>query len=544
MNGYPDSDIRSTHRNGFFSYHGAWAPGVRLFRSLSFAAKAAIISFSFVAPMLTLLIWQVSSEFDRALQARKIATRQHVEIAHGLVGWAHAQQIAGKMTETQAQAFAKEQLSKLRYGKDEYFWINDDRRPSMVMHPTRPDWTGKDLGAVRDPDGLLMYREMVSVVKRDGAGFVSYHDNRPGESVSAGKVSYVKGFAPWGWIVGTGVYIDDISEAALARMRMIGAIMGVSLALAGYLFMSFYKVMDGGLKETRRHLVAITDGDLTTSPTPWGRDEAALLMLDLRRMQESLRGIVSSVRETSRGILDSSTLIASAASDLAGRTESASSAIESSAASMAQVGQSARSAQENTSEAAGIARQNAEDATAGGQSMHDVVTTMNEIRESSVGINEIIGTIDGIALQTRLLALNAAVEAARAGEQGRGFGVVADEVRALAQRSAEAAREIKEMISQSVEKVEAGADVVAHAEVRIGGIVDASRKVGNLLADVAERVREQSLGVEQIGSAIDSLDRMTGENSALVERTASTAAAMKVQADKLAAEVERFRLPV
>ncbi|MEZ5650383.1 MAG: cache domain-containing protein [Burkholderiaceae bacterium] len=542
MSDHTSTHDRHRHRDGFFAYHGAWAPGVRLFRALSFASKAVIISFSFIAPMLALLVWQVGSEFDRALQARKESTRQHVEIAHDVISWAQREEAAGRMTRDAAQALAKAQLAGMRYDKNEYFWINDER-PSMIMHPIKPQLDGSDLSTFKDPNGLLLFKEMVAVVKRDGAGYVSYQWPKPGAEHPVDKVSYVKGFKPWGWIVGTGIYVDDIQTAVMARVEVIGAIVAGSLLLAGYLFMSFYRVMDGGLKETRRHLVAITEGDLTTAPTPWGRDEAALLMLDLRKMQESLRGIVRSVRDASGGILSSSTEMADGAIDLATRTERATAAIESSAASMGEIGDSAKVSMANTSEAAGIARQNAQDAASGGQSMHAVVATMNEIRESSVGINEIIGTIDGIALQTRLLALNAAVEAARAGEQGRGFGVVASEVRALAQRSAEAANQIKSMIGQSVEKVEAGAHVVALAETAIGSIVDGCRKVDALLSEVADGVREQNSGVERIGAAINDLDRMTHENGALVERTVTAAAAMKQQANDLAAEVERFRLP-
>jgi len=172
-----------------------------------------------------------------------------------------------------------------------------------------------------------------------------------------------------------------------------------------------------------------------------------------------------------------------------------------------------------------------------------VVSTMDDIKASSQKIADIIGTIDGIAFQTNILALNAAVEAARAGEQGRGFAVVASEVRSLAQRSATAAREIKALIGGSVDQVEAGTTIVRRAGESMRGILGASQRVDQLLAEVATGAREQSTGIGQLGQAVQELDRMTQQNAALVEQTAAAAASMREQADGLAGEVAHFRLP-
>ena len=195
----------------------------------------------------------------------------------------------------------------------------------------------------------------------------------------------------------------------------------------------------------------------------------------------------------------------------------------------------------HTDEALRVAHHNAEVAGVGGRAMREVMTTMEGIRGPSAKIGEIIGTIDAIALQTRILALNAAVEAARAGERGRGFAVVASEVRTLAQRSALAAREIKTLVNHSVEQVEAATGVVRKAGQTIDEIVTASQRVERLLGEVATGAREQSLGVGRIGQAVQELDRMTQQNAAMVEQTA--AAAMKDRAHALDEEVTRFRMP-
>ena len=537
-----EDDSRHDADSGFFSHHGIWAPGVRLFRALHFASKALIISLSFMVPMLSMVLWQLNEQAAQALQSRQDSTRQHVEVAHGVLTWAQAQEAAGLLTREQAQKMAVQAVAQMRYEGKEYFWIND-MQPRIVMHPLKPELNGQDASTMKDPNGFALFVGFVETVKRSGQGFVSYQWPRPGATQPVDKLSYVKGFAPWGWVIGSGIYIDDLKTAQRQAAIWVAGIATGSLLLAGYLFLSFYRVMDGGLKETSRHLRAMTEGDLTTSPRPWGNDEAAQLMLELRSMQDSLRGMVARVRASSEQIVHSSSEIASGALDLSARTEQAAANLEQSAASMEEIAATVTNSAKHTDEASKVARQSAEAAANGGRVMSEVVTTMEGIRESSAKISDIIGVIDNIAFQTNILALNAAVEAARAGEQGRGFAVVASEVRGLAQRSAAAAREIKTLIGHSVGQVEAGTGVVRKAGASIEDTVDSSRRVDALLGSVATGAREQSQGIAQIGAAVQELDRMTQQNAALVEETAAAAAAMKEQALVLAGEVARFRMP-
>jgi methyl-accepting chemotaxis protein len=340
--------------------------------------------------------------------------------------------------------------------------------------------------------------------------------------------------------------LDGLLQARLARQERQRALqVGVTLAglaLAAYLFVSFGKVLDGGLKETRRHLQAMSAGDLTTTPRPWGSDEAAELMLELHRMQDALRGMVQQVRQGSDQIVQSTSEIAGGAGDLSVRTEQAAASLQESAASMEEIAATVNHTSDHAGQAATRARDNAQRATQGGAVMRDVVATMQGIQASSRRIGEIIGTIDGIAFQTNILALNAAVEAARAGEQGRGFAVVAAEVRSLAGRSAEAAREIKQLIGASVDQVDAGTGIVRQAEAAIGDIESSSQQVRQLLDQVDAGAREQRSGIGQVGTALQDLDRVTQQNAALVEQTAAAASAVQQQAQALAQQVARFRL--
>ena len=332
-------------------------------------------------------------------------------------------------------------------------------------------------------------------------------------------------------------------DAASSMRNLILAVIAVSLFAAAYLFYAFYLVMEGGLREVSRHLTAMTDGDLTTSPRPWGRDEAAELMLLLADMQQSLRRMVLKVRAASDGIVNASTEIADGSNDLSARTEQTAANLEQSAAAMEQISATVRQTSDHTQEATRIASHNASVAGRGGEVIRSMVSTMEDIQASSGKIGDIIGVIDSIAFQTNILALNAAVEAARAGEQGRGFAVVASEVRALAQRSAEAAREIKTLISASVEKVETGTTIVREAGSTMGDIVSSASHISALLAQIATGSSEQSQGIGQVGSAVQELDRATQQNAAMVEQTAAAASSLRDQAQGLAAEVARFKLP-
>ncbi len=326
------------------------------------------------------------------------------------------------------------------------------------------------------------------------------------------------------------------------RNLVLGALVA-ALLVAAYLFASFYKVLNGGLKHVERHLMAISAGDLTQPIVPQGKDEVARLMTTLQTLQSSLCDIVKNVRESANFVVSSSTEVSHGASDLASRTEEAASSLEKTASAMEQLSATVRQTADSAVHAAQLATTNSTAAQRGGEVIEQVVATMQNIHASSSKIGEIIGTIDGIAFQTNILALNAAVEAARAGEQGRGFAVVAAEVRALAQRSATAAREIKSLITDSMEKVASGTQVVQGAGNTMRELVHTARQMNDIVSEISTAASEQSKGITQVGEAVQQLDEMTQQNAAMVEQTSAASSALAEQADSLIGEVGRFNLP-
>jgi methyl-accepting chemotaxis protein len=287
---------------------------------------------------------------------------------------------------------------------------------------------------------------------------------------------------------------------------------------------------------------SIAGGDLNNSIRIVGRDEAADLLRALDAMQASLRGLVSQVKTSAQSIDTASSEVASGNQDLSQRTEQAASSLQQTTSSMEELTHGVRLGADAAGKARQLAEGAAEVARRGGQEVAEVVTTMDDINDSSRRIGDIVGLIDSIAFQTNILALNAAVEAARAGEQGRGFAVVASEVRALAQRSAGAAREIKTLIAASVERTETGARLVQHAGHTMQEIVQNVQKVSDMIGEVAAGAADQSARIGQINGAVSQLDHMTQQNAALVEQSAAAADSLRQQLQLLTGAVAQFRL--
>lgn len=657
------ADGRSVNRRlfaGFFTFHGPWAVGVRLFRMLTFKAKALCVSLAFGVPIALLGFSFLQTQLERIefLQSERAGVALMVpftDVLHGLLDVRNATRaslgghdvgddylLGRQRVDAALQAVAAE----IEKRNDHLNLRGDFQRLQIAWRATAYSSTGTDAEGrtvfgpvteasiallrsigdnsqlVLDPklDSFYLVNALVLNLPKvaedlgqlwgwstyatgkgglDSSQFrrytvwdagaktgieemqLNFHraiKARPslgGELVLNGldAASTYRGMAADpSKFIGAAVTPDEVyalgrdalrdlmsvnrtglraldailaeREHVLHRERvLVMAVTILFVLFAAYLFHCFYLVMDGGFKEVRRHLESMSAGDLTTAPRPWGRDEAAHLMLSITSMQNSLRAIVSNVRAASGCIVNASCEIASGSGDLSVRTEDAAAKLELSAASIEQISATVRQTAANASEASAMAESNAELAIRGGEVIGAVVSTMNEIQKSSRQIADIIGVIDSIAFQTNVLALNAAVEAARAGEHGRGFSVVAAEVRGLAQRSASSAREIKSLIHSSLEKVDSGTHVASNAGAKIHEIVDSAQRINKLLSEIAIGAREQSLGISQVEESVSGLDRMTKQNADLVEQTAAASGLLKGQADELVAEVSRFVLP-
>ena len=336
--------------------------------------------------------------------------------------------------------------------------------------------------------------------------------------------------------------LQDRVARLQARLLWVGVALALTLSATCAMALVFVRSMTQPLQQAVGLARAVAQGDLTGAPIAHGTNEVGQLLQALLQMRAQLTGVVRQVRSGSQSVATASVQIAQGNTDLSARTESQASALEETAASMEQLSSTVRQNADSARQASQLADSASTVAVQGGEVVAQVVQTMQGINASSQKISDIIGVIDSIAFQTNILALNAAVEAARAGEQGRGFAVVASEVRSLAGRSAEAAREIKALISASVERVEQGTALVDRAGSTMSEVVDAIRRVTDIVGEISTASHEQSLGVAQVGEAVTQMDQVTQQNAALVEEMAAAAGSLQVQAEDLVQVVSVFRL--
>jgi methyl-accepting chemotaxis protein len=361
---------------------------------------------------------------------------------------------------------------------------------------------------------------------------------RPVEAVWRAKVEQLVAYEN-----GTSRTSYSASKTAQQRSLVIVAVVVAAAVIAGTLLgwritRSVKVPIDSAIRVAER----IAEGDLTSNIEIESRDEIGRMLLAISGMQDRLRNLVGQIRQSAESINVASAEVASGNQDLSQRTETAASSLQQTASSMEELTATVRQSADAAAQANQLASTASSVAQRGGQVVSQVVGTMAEINESSKKISDIIAVIDGIAFQTNILALNAAVEAARAGEQGRGFAVVAGEVRSLAQRSAQAAKEIKALIGASVDKVESGSRLVKDAGTTMNEIVASVERVTAIIGEITAAASEQSGGIGEVNVAVTQLDQMTQQNAALVEEATAAAESLREQAHRLTSLVSTFRL--
>ncbi|MEM5434769.1 methyl-accepting chemotaxis protein [Paraburkholderia diazotrophica] len=489
-------------------------------------------------------LWSAVETRSTMLSERKAGMVNLVEAAQGVVNGYYALAQAGKMSEADAQRDALARLATMRYGESGYLFVMDSK-PVVLMHPTLPQMVGKQVGDFKDPDGKLLYVTIVDAAKATGNGFAAYRGRLPHSEEAVPKISYVVHFTPWDWNITSGVFVRDIDTAYYANLVehfIVVLVIGAVISLAMLLIIRNVRASLGGEPQDAARLASrIATGDLTQL-VPVRTDDSSSMMAAMNEMQSRLQRAIGEIRQSAESIATATQQIAAGNGDLSQRTEQQAASLQETAASMEELTATVKQNADNARQASGLANNASEIATKGNEVVNRVISTMTEINDSSRQISEIIGVIEGIAFQTNILALNAAVEAARAGEQGRGFAVVAGEVRSLAQRSATAAKEIKQLIGASVERVNNGYTLVEQAGTTMGDIVQAVRRVTDIMGEIAAASEEQSSGISQVGRAVTQMDEVTQQNAALVEQAAAAASSLQDQAVRLRQAIGMFRV--
>jgi methyl-accepting chemotaxis protein len=455
-----------------------------------------------------------------------------------------AQADSGAITKEEAQLRAKQAIKAMRYGTDGYFSISTSNE-LIIMHPIKPELDGKKLSDFKDPVGNLVFVNISKAGSQPEGGFIDYMWPKVGADAPVPKLSFALGYKPWDWISTTGVYMDDINAAFMNSLYKMGGLFAVLaavlLSMVSMINRGIMRTVGGDPGNAAEVANRIAQGDLTPTIATAPGDQVSLLYA-VKSMRDSLVSTIGNIKASADTIATASGEIASGNLDLSSRTEQQAGSIEETASAMEELTSTVKQNADNARQANQLAESASEVAIQGGSVVHQVVQTMGSINESSKKIVDIISVIDGIAFQTNILALNAAVEAARAGEQGRGFAVVASEVRSLAQRSAAAAKEIKALIDDSVEKVDIGSRLVEQAGATMNEVVASVKRVTDIVGEISSASQEQSAGISEVGQAITQMDEGTQQNAALVEQAAAAAQSLQDQAATLAGLVNRFQL--
>jgi methyl-accepting chemotaxis protein len=525
-----------------------------------------------------------SRELASGLREQKQIELKHLaELALGIVKEEHAAAQKGNIAVSDAQKRALARVAALRYGNNDYFWVND-MQPRMVMHPMKPEMNGNDISAFKDPNGKTLFVDMVNVVKKDGAGFVPYEWPKPGFDRPQPKLSYVVGFAPWSWVIGTGVYIDELSAQTWASIQRALLIAGLVLLLTLAVSVLVTRSITRPLHRMTDAMKELASGKLDVEVPGIGRrDEVgemakaveifksnagARLVLeaeqrevesravarrkaDMQKLADDFEGTIGEIIETvssasteleaSAGTLTSTADRAQElATTVAAASEEASTNVQSVASATEQMASSVNEISRQVQESARIANEAVDQA----RSTNDRV---GELSKAAARIGDVVELINTIAGQTNLLALNATIEAARAGEAGRGFAVVASEVKALAEQTAKATGEI----GQQIAGIQAATQESVGAIKEISGTIEKLSEISSTIAaaveeqgaatqEISRNVQQAAQGTQQVSSNIVDVQRGAGETGSASSQVLSAAQSLSSDSNRLKLEVGKF----
>jgi methyl-accepting chemotaxis protein len=498
-------------------------------------------------------------------------TKHVVQGAVGILRHYQGLESSGFLSREQAQQQAMDMIRGLRYAGQEYFWIND-QTPTMIMHPTNPKLEGQNLSGFKDPDGKALFNEMVRISKAAGAGQVDYRWPKPGSSEPVPKVSYVELFQPWGWIIGSGVYVDDVE--AEFRTQALGAL-GVGLIitlLMAALVMLIARSISRPLRDAVEAManIASGEGDLTRTLDTAGRDELAALAGHFNAFTGKVRQVIRQSLESAGTLDQAARSLGGIAGNAQQHSQQQSQQMELVATAVSQVTYGVQDMAKNAEHASCEVRSAEEQALQGQQNIDaslrqigqlsatidQAVAVMQSLAEESTQIGSVLEVIRSIAEQTNLLALNAAIEAARAGEQGRGFAVVADEVRLLAQRTQQSTAEIQGMIERLQGNSEAAVKVINESSRASQLTVEQASQAGESLALIAQSLRnltglnasiasatlQQSQVVEDINQNVTQVAGLAHDNAHAAEQSSEAGQRLVQMAEQLNGLLRQFRV--
>jgi methyl-accepting chemotaxis protein len=496
----------------------------RKFAKVGVGAKLAAISFVLIALVFGVFIWVTGQATSAMLE--QAATNEVT---------AKSKLVLGMSSDA---AVIKQQLLTLKVGKTGGYYVLDANPGSdygkLIISAKKE---GQNVLAEKATDGREFIKEILS--KKDGV--IRYRS--AADAGTPERVAAFTSFPDKKWIVVGDTYADEFNhEATVLRNTSTGAAFVALLILAALLYTAIRKTVTGPLAQATQLARQLATGDLTTRLDNKRSDEIGLLLNAINSIGQGLANVVWNIRHGTETLSSATREIAAGNLDLSARTEQQASSLEETASAMEEITSTVKGNAANAVQANELARKASQVAVKGGDVVAQVVDTMDSINQSSRKIVDIISVIDSIAFQTNILALNAAVEAARAGEQGRGFAVVASEVRNLAQRSAAAAREIKSLIEDSVDKVQSGSKLVAHAGITMNEVVTSIKHVDDIMTEISAASREQSIGIEQVNQAIAQMDQVTQQNAALVEEAAASAESLQNQTTELNNVVSVFTI--